>query len=982
MSDDSHSTIAGGGQDRLIDAAMRQYQSLARGVAGGAAGRAPLPPPLPSDAFPGYTLIEEIHRGGQGVVYQALQESTQRLVAVKVLRDSQLLTASDIARFEQEVRILGRLRHPNIVRIYDSRVADGRFYYVMDYIAGRPLDAHVSETRPSTDLLVRLFIKICDAVHAAHLLGVIHRDLKPGNIRIDAAGEPYVLDFGLSKLAGEDDSSVTLTGQFVGSAPWASPEQAAGQTDTIDLRSDVYSLGVLLYQMLTGRFPYPVRGGPGEVLSQVLRTEPTPPRRYAPSLSTDLETIVLKCLQKEPPRRYQSAGDLARDLQRFLSREPIEARRDSLSYVIRKHLVRHKFVALTAAGFLALLVGGLLTTLTLWRQAVSAATLAEQQSLRATAKESEARDAANKAAREAEKAAAVAEFLERMIVSANPFEGGSRDVRVADTLAAARDRLDQQTGRMEPELEANLRRLLGSAFGALGLFDDAGRQLEAAHATFAERLGPAHIETIDAAIRLAALRRAQGRPQEARELLAPAVAAAEKARGRSDDLTLTAMNELGGALCDLGKPREAEPLYREALAARRERLGPDHVDTVRSANDLALLLDDSGNFAEAKALLVEVIETVRRTQGAKHPALAVHLANLAGVETRLGDLDEAERLYQEARTRFRESLGDRHPQYVQLLNSYGSLCRVRQRYDEAEALFREAIALNTERLGPRHARLGANYHNLAITLISLSRFEEAEDAIRQALDIFTESYGPNSEYALSARTVMGAACRARGDLPQAERVLREVLEVRIARNGPDHAATLNVQGNLAMVLLESDRLDEAEPMFVELLEKQRAAHGDDHPDSLVFLERVAICAQKRGRLAEAEAQTRQALEGYRKLKQVASEARAANQLGLILSDAGRHEEAEAACRQAIETGRAALPDRHHELAQFRLNHGLALHRLGRGDEGLREAAAALETLTGLLGAPHPTVRRARERVAAGYEQQGDAETAARLRSVR
>lgn len=979
MSDDSHSTIPGGRQDRLIEAAMRQLETVARSVAVEKRAVAPRPPALPPDAFPGYRIIEEIHRGGQGVVYQALQESTQRLVAVKVLRESQLLAAADIARFEQEVRILGRLRHPNIVRIYDSRVSDGRFYYVMDYIAGRPLDTYVSETHLPADGLVRLFVKICEAVHAAHLLGIIHRDLKPGNIRIDAAGEPYVLDFGLSKLAGDDDSSMTLTGQFVGSAPWASPEQAAGRTDTIDLRSDVYSLGVLLYQMLTGRFPYQVRGTPGEVLSQVLGADPTPPRRHLPSLSSDLETITLKCLQKEPERRYQSAGDLARDLERYLAREPIEARRDSLSYVIRKQLVRHKFAALSAAGFLALLIGGLLTTVTLWRQAVSARDLAEKQSLRAIAKESEAREAAEKAAREARNAAAIADFLRQMIVSANPYEGGTRDVRVADTLAAARDRLDRQSGTMEPELEANLRRLLGSAFAALGLFDDAGRQLESAHTTFADKLGPAHVETIDAAITLAVVRRSQGRAQEARELLVPAVAAAEKARGRSDDLTLTAINELGGALSDLGKHREAEPLYREALAVRRERLGPDHADTNRSANDLALLLDDSGNYAEAKALLMEVIEAVRRTQGAKHPALAVHLANLGGVETRLGNLEDAERLYQESRTLFREALGDRHPQYVQLLNAYGSLCRVRQRYDEAEALFREAIALNTEQLGPRHVRLGANYHNLAITLISLSRFEEAEEAIREALDIFTESYGPNSDPALSSLTVMGAACRARGDLPEAERVLREVLDARIARNGADHAATLNVQGNLAMVLLESDRLDEAEPIFVELLEKHRVALGDEHPDTLVCLERVATCAQRRGRLAEAEAQVRQAIEGYRKLKQTVSEARTTNQLGLVLGDAGRLEEAEAAHRQAIEASRTVLPERHHELVQFRLNHGLALHRLGRSDEGLPEAAAALETLTELLGAPHPTVRRARERVAAAFEEHGDAEAAARLR---
>ncbi len=333
----------------------------------GAAGATPaddssvsraLPSPA-ADAFPGFEIKREIHRGGQGVVYHATRKTTHRDVALKVMHQGPFSGPAELARFELEVQILGQLRHPNIVGIHDSGTAAGNFYYVMDYIDGQRLDEFVRARSLSIPDTLRLFIRICDAVAAAHLRGVIHRDLKPGNILVDAEGEPHVLDFGLAKLTVDSAAQaeaarhvMTMTGQFVGSLPWASPEQAEGRPDKIDVRTDVYALGVILYQMLTNTFPYDTGGSLHNALNNILHTAPAPPRGLRRQLDDEVETIVLKCLQKERERRYQTAGELAQDVRRYLAGEPIEAKRDSGWYVLRKAMRRYKGIVALGLGFL------------------------------------------------------------------------------------------------------------------------------------------------------------------------------------------------------------------------------------------------------------------------------------------------------------------------------------------------------------------------------------------------------------------------------------------------------------------------------------------------------------------------------------------------------------------------------------------------------------------------------------------------------
>ncbi|MEO1007341.1 MAG: serine/threonine-protein kinase [Planctomycetota bacterium] len=357
------SDAGGNGERKLIEAALQAAEpksSWPENPRAWAEG----PPMPPAGAFPGYELVREIHRGGQGVVYQAVQLATRRRVAIKVMHSGPFMGSSGRARFEREVQVLGQLDHPNIVRIHDSGVTgDGSCFYVMDYISGKPLDRLIAAGKLPIREGLQLFAKICDAVNAAHLKGVIHRDLKPANVRIDDKGEPIVVDFGLAKTAvpeldgKESPRLMSMTGQFIGSLPWASPEQAEGSPAAIDVRTDVYSLGVMLYQLLTGRFPYEVAGNMRDVLDNILKAEPARPSTIRRQINDEVETIILKSLAKDRDRRYQSAGDLGRDITRFLHGQPIEAKRDSGWYVITKTLRRYRVpVGLGVAAAVALVV--------------------------------------------------------------------------------------------------------------------------------------------------------------------------------------------------------------------------------------------------------------------------------------------------------------------------------------------------------------------------------------------------------------------------------------------------------------------------------------------------------------------------------------------------------------------------------------------------------------------------------------------------
>jgi tRNA A-37 threonylcarbamoyl transferase component Bud32/tetratricopeptide (TPR) repeat protein len=366
----------------------------------------------------GYQLLEELHRGGQGVVYKAIQLGTKRRVALKVMLEGPFASESTRRRFEREVELAASLRHPNVVTILDSGASDGRFYFAMEFIDGLRLDRYLAKHRPSFEATLVLFEKICEAVNFAHQRGVIHRDLKPPNILVDANGEPHILDFGLAKPAQPANSEgstlqvLSTAGQLLGTVAYMSPEQSIGSQD-VDVRSDVYSLGVVFYEALVGELPYTVEGPLGEVLTRIAADEPQRPRalrrssRFGTLLNDELETILLKALEKDPTRRYQTAGDLGRDLHHLLSGEPIEAKRASGLYVFRKALRRYRLQAAAAGSVLVTLIVFLVLFAILWHKEREAADRANEQqkiALAHAAEAQQARDEANRGKQDLEQA--------------------------------------------------------------------------------------------------------------------------------------------------------------------------------------------------------------------------------------------------------------------------------------------------------------------------------------------------------------------------------------------------------------------------------------------------------------------------------------------------------------------------------------------------------------------------------------------------
>ena len=332
------------------------------------------PSSAPSPIIPGYHDLKEINRGGQGIVYAAQQEHPRRKVAIKLLLAGAFSSPAARRRFDREIEIIAQLQHSNIVAVYEAgETPEGHGYFVMEYVRGLPLGKHVRDKSHKLADLLKLFAQICEAVQYAHQRGVIHRDLKPSNILVTPDGLPKILDFGLAKPLMAEGDQLSVTEQIFGTLPYMAPEQARARQDAVDTRSDVYSLGIILFELLTGTYPYPVTGHVLDVVQHIAKTPPTRPGSavsgsgYARALNSgswigrsaidyDLETIVLKTLAKEPERRYQSAGDLARDIHRYLNGEAIDARRDSTWYVLRKALQRNARPAIAAAAMIVIAI--------------------------------------------------------------------------------------------------------------------------------------------------------------------------------------------------------------------------------------------------------------------------------------------------------------------------------------------------------------------------------------------------------------------------------------------------------------------------------------------------------------------------------------------------------------------------------------------------------------------------------------------------
>ncbi len=770
-----------------------------------------LPAALPADAIPGYHIERELHRGGQGVVYLAEQLSTRRRVAIKLVRDGPFAGPRELARQQREVQILAQLRHPGIVTIHDSGTAPGgQFYFVMDYIAGPALDEYLADAAgtqttggaavegaaaapPMRKLgeRLRLFESVCQAVHAAHLRGIIHRDLKPSNIRVDAEGNPHVLDFGLARLTGADvdhDASIealTVTGQFVGSLPWASPEQVEGSPAAIDVRTDVYSLGVMLYQMITAQFPYPVTGPLRGVQEHILHTQPVPPRSVNPAVAADLQTIVLKCLAKEPGRRYQSAGEIALELARLRRGEPIEARRDSAAYVLRKTLRRHWAVAGVAAAFLLMIAA---SSVALWWM---------------YDREAEAR---RQAQAESQTSRRVVQFLQDMLAAADPHQARGGDVSVLQVLDQAAAHIE--TGLdAEPAAEAAIHRTIGRTYLSLGRHETAEHHYRRAWQLSRESVGDEHLDTFAALDGVASALEAMSRYDEAEPLFRQALEGVQRLAGPESVEVIDARHNLANLLRNQGRFTEAEPMLVEALAGSERVLGVDHPDTLITRRVLASLWQELGRLEDAEQGLRETLAAQRRTQGSDAPTTMGTAQQLAMLLRNMGRIDEAEPPFVEVVETGRRVLGERHPDTLRSFNSYARLLHAMGRHEEAEGLFRETLELQREVLGEEHKDTLITTNNLALLLVDMNRTAEAESLARRVEQAGREAFGDEHPDVLIWSNNLGNLLFRTGRFDEALACYRRVVEGRRRVLGEEHPATLRAQDSLTKCLAELERIE-------------------------------------------------------------------------------------------------------------------------------------------------------------------------------
>ncbi|MBC8104956.1 MAG: serine/threonine protein kinase, partial [Anaerolineae bacterium] len=528
---------------------------------------------VPSELIGPYRIIRAIGQGGMGTVYEAQQENPRRVVALKMMRPG-LVSRSLLSRFRHEAQILGRLRHPGIAQIYEAGThqhnGQPQPYFVMELVRGKTLVKFAEQKKLGRRDRMELMARICDAVHHAHQHGVIHRDLKPDNILIDESQsdslQPKILDFGVARIIDPESQTQTLhtsAGQIVGTVAYMSPEQANADPGSIDTRSDVYALGVICYQLVSGQLPYRLNtASVAESVRAIVQDEPTPLSTVDRSLRGDVTTIVGKALEKDRARRYQSAAEMAADIRRHLRDEPVTAVPPSTIYQVRKFARRNKgLVAGIALAFVLLICGVIGTSIGLVRakRALTAADLS-----------------ATEARREADKAKAINQFLDKMLASANPHSAtvtnanAGRDVKVVQLLDDASKQLDAGELTKQPAVEAAVRRTLASTYGALAQFPAAEQHVRKALLIHRELYGNLHAEVADDLDGLAILLHGQGRFPEAKQFYLEAL---ETRRNLYPTMTAElaeSINNYGAILKDTGNLAEAEQLFLQALDARRK----------------------------------------------------------------------------------------------------------------------------------------------------------------------------------------------------------------------------------------------------------------------------------------------------------------------------------------------------------------------------------------------------------------------------
>jgi serine/threonine protein kinase/tetratricopeptide (TPR) repeat protein len=818
-----------------------------------------------------YKLREEIGVGGFGVVFLAEQERpVKRKVALKIIKPG-MDTRQVIARFEAERQALAMMDHPNIARVFDAgSTASGRPYFVMELVHGVPITEYCDQCQLTTRERLELFVTVCQAAQHAHQKGVIHRDLKPSNVLVamqDGQPAPKIIDFGVSKAIGQrltEHTLVTGFAQMIGTPLYMSPEQAELSPLGVDTRSDIYSLGVLLYELLTGTTPFDkdrLHAAPYDELRRIIREEEPPrpssristlaadlattvaeqrrsePRRLRQTIRGDLDWIVMKCLDKDRNRRYETVSALATDIQRYLNDEPIEARSPSVVYCFRKFARRNG--ALLAAGgavAIALIIGLGLSTFLFFRER-SAVQLAKANEQRAIS--------------EATKSKTVAQFMTDMLKGVGPSLALGRDTSML------REILDQTAARLheltdQPLVQADLRATLGNVYSDLGDYTRAEAMHREALALRRQLLGGEHPDVATALNDLAEVHYQQSKYREAEALSRDSLALRQMAFGESHPAIAQSCDNLAEALRKQGKYSEAEPLFRQALMIRLKLFGNDHLDVAQSLSNLGRLFWSQGKYSEAESMHRKELAMRRSMLGNEHPDVANSLDRLGLTLDKQGRYEEAEAVYREELASQKNVLGNEHPYIANTLHNLGKTLSNRGKLQEAEAVLRQGLAMRRKLLGHENLHVVSSLKELTKTLLTQKKLDELDALYRKRLAIQRKMLGNEHADVVTSLHELGSLLKEQGKLNEAEHLFREALALRRelpvnADPSLDDALTL-----LAQSLVKQRKHAEAEPLFREALAIRRKTIGNENPRLAISLCDLASVLDVQGKWREAE----------------------------------------------------------------------------------------------------------------------------------
>jgi non-specific serine/threonine protein kinase/serine/threonine-protein kinase len=757
-----------------------------------------LPLDAPSQIGP-YRILQKLGEGGMGEVYWAEQDKPiRRDVALKLIKAG-MDTRQVVARFESERQALALMNHPNIARVFDAGATEhARPYFVMEYVRGVPIIEYCDKHRLTTPERLALFIHVCAGVQHAHQRGIIHRDIKPSNVLVTVEDDrpvPKIIDFGVAKATAQrltEKSIYTQIGVLVGTPEYMSPEQAELTVSDIDTRTDVYSLGVLLYELLIGVRPLrhadlrkasfteicrmiqedqPAKPSTrltsmGDASIEAARLRKSDPLNLARELRGDLDWITMKALEKDRSRRYASPNEFAADIDRHLRHEPVLAGPPSVVYRTRKFVRRHR-VGVAAVGFVAVaLVLGLVST--------------AYGLVRATRAESATRI-------EAGTAEQVSSFLVDLFEVSDPSEARGNTITAREILDAGVERIEVGLAD-EPRLRARLLDTIGRVYSNLGLLRDAEPLLRSALTTRQEILGHDH------------------------------------------GATLATMRELGNLLNDLDHYDEAKALLLEAIAIHERLHGNEDPQTLEAKNALARVYYRQGRYDDAEKLYLATLETQWMVLGKNHPSALSTMYWLGLNHILHGQFDDAESLLAEALDAQRQIIGVDHPDTLRTALALARAHESVGRYDQAEELYLETLRHRQRVLGPDHPETMVARGRLAYTYFYQGRLDDAESILRELLERRQRVLGPHHRDTVQNTFTLGYVCKIQGRLDEAESLTKQALEKSLKVHGLNHVDTMHAMHNLGEIYVAQGRLSEAEEMFLEVLEVRQRELGEKHPN--------------------------------------------------------------------------------------------------------------------------------------------------------